>query len=64
MWAVLPIDKYIRGIEELVAEANRDGSERIIAVVGGIFLKKRWNRTLREQTHRQFQKLQRSLTVC
>ena len=40
MWAVLPFDKYIRGIEELVAEANRDGSERIIAVVGGALLKK------------------------
>ena len=49
MWAVLPFDKYIRGIEELVAEANRDGSERIIAVVGGALLEEAVERTLRER---------------
>ena len=48
-WAVLPFDKYILGIGELVAEANRDGSERVIAVVAGALLEEAVNRTIRER---------------
>jgi hypothetical protein len=49
MWAIIPGEDYIRAIEELVVEANRLGSDRVIAVVGGALLEVNVNTTLRER---------------
>jgi DNA-binding MltR family transcriptional regulator len=51
MWAILPFEKYIHGLNELIAEVNRPGggSARAIAVVGGALLEEAVERTLRER---------------
>ena len=49
-WAVFPGDRYTRAVLELVtANLSPQGSERVIAVVGGSMLEEAVDRTLRER---------------